>query len=474
MAALTVLHLSDFHFSLKKWPDASLIIDGLIVDLKEQAKANWRADIAIFSGDLFQAGGADMPVAAFEKDVLSPVLAAAGLTFDELFICPGNHDIDREWVRANQPIQAGLLTQLGSRDELNKFADQQLATPSDAYWGRLEAYSAYKQKFAASHRVESTPFSDVYKFTTASKVSVGIACFNTAWLSTGEEGDIDRGKLLLPERAIHAAAKTLTDCAIKIAVHHHPLDYLADFCRFDARALLFKNFNVICYGHMHQAMPLMTRSSIGENVSSEAGALYTWRQYYNGYCFIRVDTDARTTTFKHRKWLDSPAYKFGAAEELSNGESVFHWGNAQQAAIVRDLIDVNKVFRPFLEEQANEHMLSSHTTTSAPNSFEELYVPVPISAKTHDGESPFASAEYLSVDSIIERPGVQVVFGNREAGKTTLAYSIALTVAQSEKAPIKAPIIIDLEKTTAGANVIQREAKKCWRSRICRTACKRF
>jgi predicted MPP superfamily phosphohydrolase len=462
MTKLTVLHLSDFHYSEEKWADSKLIVAGLCADIKQQIAEGVRApDICVFSGDLFQAGGPEMPIESFKERVLSPLMDAAGLTVDEVFACTGNHDIDREVVRNNRAIQSGMLSTLTDRDELNKFYDKQSTEPAAPYFSRLTMFHQFTQSLGSNSLINQNNFYSTYKFTLPDGAIVGVATFNTAWLSSGEEGDIDRGKMLLPERAIFAAIDDLKGSQITIATHHHPLDYLADYCRFDARALLHKEFNLVCYGHMHQAMPLLTRSIVGEAVSSEAGALYTWRGYYNGYCFVTIDTDNRSVAFRHRKWADSPAYKFVSANELSDtGETVFFWGDPTQVSIDKAVIDVNRSYYGILESLANEHLLSSHTTTTAPKIFSDLYVDVPLSVRKAEGEDAGGQTEYISIEELLAGEGPQIVFGNREAGKTSLGYSVALSVCASVEAPIRIPVMVDLEKMSSSSNALRREAQK--------------
>lgn len=462
MRSYSVLHLSDLHFNLKKWPDTQLIVQGLIDDLAiEFARGAPRPDACIFSGDLFQAGGPGMPSDELLKNVIEPILHAAGLTVNELFICPGNHDVDRESVRENAPIQTGMAAALPGRDELNKFYDGQKKSVNTAYFSRLDHFNQFSQSFGLENIVNKNNFYASYVQKLGNGLKVGIASFNTAWLSTGEPLDVDRAKLLIPERAIHDAIADLKDVDLRVAIHHHPLDYLADFCRFDTRALLHKHFNLICYGHMHQAMPVSSRSVVGEAISSEAGALYTWRGFYNGYCLITLEPDDRRVVFRHRKWADSPAYKFVSANEFGDdGKTLFFWGDAEQVALTRTALDVNSSLRDVLESMANEHLLSSHTTTHAPKNFRELYVDPPITVRSGDQSNPFVETSYVGLGDIMAGTGIDVIYGNRESGKTSLAFQLCLRQCSAVESNVRIPVFIDIEKSNFSNNVLRREAQK--------------
>ena len=55
------------------------------------------------------------------------------------------------------------------------------------------------------------------------------ACFDTAWRATGESDNVDRNKLILGERHINKAIAAIETADIKIAMLHHPLNWLAEF-----------------------------------------------------------------------------------------------------------------------------------------------------------------------------------------------------------------------------------------------------
>ena len=100
MAELTWLHLSDWHQRGKDF-DRDVVQNALIVDITNWAKIDAelaRIDFLVFSGDVAFAGQAEEYEAAI-RNLFTPVLEAAGLSQDRLFIVPGNHDLDRKEFR---------------------------------------------------------------------------------------------------------------------------------------------------------------------------------------------------------------------------------------------------------------------------------------------------------------------------------------------------------------------------------------
>ena len=458
---LTFLHLSDLHFENSKWKDGKLVFDALIKDLEQlRREEGLKPDIILFSGDLVNAGAENADLDALNQKIVIPLLSTTDLPKDKLIVCPGNHDIDREIVRKQPIVQTGLLQTLKDRASCNDFFDSQ---PRDHapnfHFARMEAFSRYSARFGEANRINHTAFFESFVIP-FEKTKIGIVALNTAWLSTGEPDDRDRGTLIIPERAIDEAIADLSDCSFKVAIFHHPLDYLAEHNRFDCKGLLLKNFNLVCTGHLHRSMPESVRSPIGQSICSEGGALYASRSYHNGYCFITFDLDTRRVDFIHRRWEDSPASKFAEDNGVSDhGRSSFDWGDVKEVQRIRRLIDVNRALKPLLVEQANEHMLSAHTTTNAPKSFEEMYVDIPVrDQSSYESISLHKAAKYLTVNEILQADKPVVLYGGRETGKSTLGYQICLKVCEGASDIVRVPVFADLDVVTKDA--LAREAKR--------------
>jgi len=100
MNVITILHLSDLHWSDEKVKDMRIVIAALCDDLRRlRGDERIVPDLAIFSGDFVQAGEKPALFADAHDAFIEPMLEAAGLTAERFFIVPGNHDIARSVVR---------------------------------------------------------------------------------------------------------------------------------------------------------------------------------------------------------------------------------------------------------------------------------------------------------------------------------------------------------------------------------------
>lgn len=105
---ICILHLSDLHFSGSADADAKIVINSLLKDIERERATGAIIDIVIFSGDLVQAGKDSTVFDEAQKEFIEKVITAAGISSDCFFICPGNHDIDRDIVDKETYVEIGL------------------------------------------------------------------------------------------------------------------------------------------------------------------------------------------------------------------------------------------------------------------------------------------------------------------------------------------------------------------------------
>ncbi len=105
---LNILHLSDLHMSQKGLPYLRRVIDGLLRDLKTvEAEHGAKPHLIVLTGDIINKGeNADAEFKLVSGELLEPLLGGLGLTQDQLFAIPGNHEINRK--KTSEEIELGL------------------------------------------------------------------------------------------------------------------------------------------------------------------------------------------------------------------------------------------------------------------------------------------------------------------------------------------------------------------------------
>jgi|GEM_PF-2744036 len=438
-----IVHLTDLHWSNQKANNQALVIKALISDLQTQTKDR-KPDILVFSGDLVDRGANhadfDLAKAAF----LDPVQNALAIDDSSIFLCPGNHDVDKSVPDTNVYLERGLLSELTSRDALNQHIDDHIAKPigSDQSMQRLANYFSFIRKHYHHQYVYETHYVQcIVKPTPVGEI--GIALFNSSWRSRGV-GDAERHLLLIGERVVDNAANALQHCHFKIAVIHHPLDWLADWDRKYVETQLFTHFDIVLFGHVHETMPSIVNNTIGQCILAQSGCLYLHRDYYNGYQLIDFNTTFSQVLFNMRSWFDAPVRAFGAAENvIKGGLQTFTIGTTttENKLTVAELLS----YQAAITELADSHVRTFSAEPGA--TFDKTFVCPPLSHKVEDQlihASPKDYAkELLALPNVIRTPGTSVIVGTRESGKTTLAFKIAKDVLTASAEDFRVPILVD-------------------------------
>ena len=270
---IRILHLSDIHLTPSKLPDFSEVFNALRERLNEIIKSSGPPDLLVFSGDVVQAGAnADDFDFAREK-FIEPLIGIAKINRSDVYIVPGNHDIDKKAIAADDLIDSSQRDKLVSREKLNAFIDSNLKETQSYHFGRLQNYWAFAKSATLAPAIRETPFFTTHK-TDIRGTLIGVACLNSAWRASGEPNDVDYGQLLLGERTVREALNDLSDCEVKIVVFHHPISWLRQFDQLDCRPLLLKEFDLLLTGHTHHAHLKLVDTPTGNAIISEGGALY--------------------------------------------------------------------------------------------------------------------------------------------------------------------------------------------------------
>lgn len=297
MTEIKILQLSDLHLDSSKIKDPQIILNALWKDLD-----NFKGiDFILFTGDLVKAGDNKD---SFEKALqifIEPLLNKTNVNKDNFFLVPGNHEIQVKAV--DDIIEAGLSATLIDRDSLNSFLDKQI----EQGFRRIERlehfYEFKKNKIGTGHEITFNKLFSTH-IVEKNSTTIGIACLNSAWRAAGKGGDHDNGKMLIGERQVHECLQDIKDCHIKIALHHHPLDWLTEDDKNHTEDILFREFDFIFCGHLHRGNIRMIKGLEDEVVVIQGGSLYKGRSHYNGYCVLSIDTQKGKGTLHLRTYFD--------------------------------------------------------------------------------------------------------------------------------------------------------------------------
>lgn len=267
---VTWLHISDFHIRSGDPYDRDVVLRSMVTSVKALRARGRVPDLIFATGDIAHSGKPaeyDLATAFFDA-----LLAAAGLERQRLFVIPGNHDVDRD-------LGVGLARTLSTREE------------ADTYFGPKVPKSHLTQKLGAFLRWHNQYFAGIRAFpenSTCGPVEaveirgcrIGVLPLNSALFC---QDDNDHAKLCIGRRCLDQGIEDL--CALnahlKVALVHHPLDWLSDVERGNIKASLQANVDLLLRGHLHETDVESVVSATGGVLQVAAGATYQTRKWPN-------------------------------------------------------------------------------------------------------------------------------------------------------------------------------------------------
>ena len=301
MAAITWLHLSDWHQKGKDF-DRDVVRDALIKDIKNRKGIDGsleKIDFVVFSGDVAYHGKAEEYQAAI-TEFFDPILKATGIECNRLIIVPGNHDLERA---ALDVLPSDLGQRLSMRTTVNEWLTDDRRRR--ALLAPMDNYSQFVTNYLGKNVAGPEPaYGSVRQFEVEGK-KIAVIGLNSAWLCArhkegpaGKEEVNDYGHLIVGEPQVREALHASADADVRIAVLHHPFDWLAPTDTLaeknTIRRQLSKQCHFILHGHEHDSDVSASRSITGDSVIVSAGASYDRPEtlasrYANGYNFVHLD-----------------------------------------------------------------------------------------------------------------------------------------------------------------------------------------
>jgi predicted MPP superfamily phosphohydrolase len=457
---ITILHLSDFHYSRRKSREQGIVVDALIDDLKGLCIGHRKPDVILFTGDLVQAGGIDPHEEAYDFFV-DRVSKATGTSDDRIFLTPGNHDLSRKVSEGAADQHREWREVLGAPSEMSELNRRFAAGEYDALvQEKFAQFDALEHYLRGDERVQSrTAENSFVRVDHVDALNVDIVTFNTAALSTGgsEKFEPDDRKLAIPEYAAMEAMKALKPGSLRLFTTHHPLSSLSEGSARYLEGQIAEHAHFHLFGHMHDPQPRNISGLRGEVFTDQAGAIFTARnEYYNGYSLITIDRQAGHTELLIRSYFkDRVCFDEGVDIE-KDGRWYKDHAARQHFRKIAAPVDLNK-FRDHLH---GEFMMQLQKDDAAPGGDAELHQrfvePPLIKTFIHAAKETVESSELqvpVTLDELLASDRNAIVYARAEYGRTSLLRELRYQSVKkaSDLGFPRLPVILDF--ADVGQNV---------------------
>ncbi len=299
MSTITWLHISDLHFRESQSDDSSVVTNALLTDLSRRADIAQeleKIDLIFITGDLAFSGRSIEY--ALAHTFLEELRKITRVPKARLFIIPGNHDVNRDLITE---ADRSLPNRLRTRQAVKELLDNPVRRAGTL--NRLRNYGEFINNYFGSQLA----FDNVrYFYTKTLKISqkqVTVTGLNTVWMSGS---DADRHNLFLGEQQVRESIKLAQEkrADVRIALMHHPFDWLRDSDRKDCEALVLQNYDFILRGHLHETSLVFQKLPGASSFTIAAGACYDTREYPNSYNLVSCDLDMPGTNVYLRQYSD--------------------------------------------------------------------------------------------------------------------------------------------------------------------------
>ncbi|MCK1418135.1 metallophosphoesterase [Bradyrhizobium sp. 171] len=252
---MLLLHVSDIHFrhpicNTNRDPDRPFRTR-LIQDARDRVKSLGSVDAILVGGDIAFAGKPQEYVAALKW--LYELADACGCARNRIFVIPGNHDVDRDVIRADLSVQNAqrAIVNAASADDKEWQIERQLqhAETGPALLRPIAAYNDFAFNFSgnifAPERLSwkaDLPFRD--------GITLRIHGLNSTilsgWRTPEGQNDVERDLYVEPQQT----ALDPVDDVVNLVMCHHPPDWLTDGDRVADDVT--SRCTVHLFGHKHR------------------------------------------------------------------------------------------------------------------------------------------------------------------------------------------------------------------------------
>jgi predicted phosphodiesterase len=268
-----------------------VVLDALWRDLPGRIRElDNQLDFIAFTGDVAQSGKAEEYQLA-EEHFFKPLLKHTGLSREQLFIVPGNHDVDWDLVKLINP---DIPSSLVDRDKVTALLRD--GGQRRLLFQTMMGYGEFARRFfgqAPNHPTVQDPLYSYVRPIASATHSVALVGLNSAWLSgfnKDSEGNVvDRGNLLIGDKQVGDAIREAEASTVRIALVHHPPSWLKEFDELDVNRWLRAACDFVLLGHMHVPNFEQEKALGRETINIPAGTVYKRRGWLNGYNLVQLN-----------------------------------------------------------------------------------------------------------------------------------------------------------------------------------------
>lgn len=426
---IRIIHLSDFHLNKKNLEDWNYFIRDSFLDELKKINQEALIDLLVLTGDLIDKGGMSFgsieeAFLEFNRQIISPILSSLNLPINRFLIIPGNHDLSQKADK--EYVDLGLRTYFDSSEKIQDFIKNGKTGDYEGF-ERVKAFKDFEQTlYAGIPSCELSCFDSNFILDIKDK-KIGVSCLNSSWRCY--ESKKDKGLILVGDTQIASANSYIKNCDLKIALIHHPYDWINEIERKVIHNHLHSNYNLMFVGHVHEGETSVETNYAGSLfVNVAPGALTDIRsdsrRYSNGFTIVDYKEENKIVTCNFRRY-NHHTKKFVDNTDLGdNGFSSFDIPLQGRLKQIKSAQDHLKTIIDVRFDEMNEHLISFGSDLGPKTIKDSFILPFISQNFFEEKEEGVLEENHLSIQDILNSDADLLFFGAKEAGKTMLLYRL--------------------------------------------------
>lgn len=427
---IKIIHISDIHLQyIPKTSSVNNILRSLLDDIDSQVDDS---TVFVITGDLIDKGGASFSNDSGEpyEHFLEVVLFSLFEKFPELekrtLIVPGNHDIQRNKIDKFK-IEGILGTLKKSYAEFNDATKDHIN--KDGYLEQLNKFKSFEKQLY--HDLDNYNFSWLHStfICNLAGYKIGFSCLNSAWLCTG---DNDYTNIALGKYHLERATEKLSDCQIRVALLHHPIDFFKVEEREQISPHFFNSYDLILTGHTHKVDGGYYQNLYGNVLISIAQGILaqdsTAENCFTGYSIVEIYPNEKYS-IRFRKYL-SNHNKFVNNTDIGNDEGVktFLKPTQNECDLDNKVNSIISNLKTSYIEAINNDLIIYNVDDNIPSNIDDVFVSPTISnlLENQFGDDQNEEDVKYSIDDILKCSSNYLIYGPKESGKTIFIDKVVI------------------------------------------------
>lgn len=445
---IRIIHFSDFHLNKKNLDDWNYFIKDSILNELKRIHGESPIDLILLTGDLIDRGGdnfesIDKAFEEFNANIISPILSTLSLPVERFLIIPGNHDLNQKADK--EFVDIGLRSYFTSPDKIQSFIKNGKTGDYEGF-GRIKPFKEFEKKlYSGVADSELSCFDSNFILEIKGK-KVGVSCINSSWRCF--DSNKDKGLIIIGDTQLANANNFIQNCDLKIALVHHPYDWVSDVESKTIHSHLHNNYNMMFVGHVHEGQTIVQTSYAGSLfVNVAPGALTDIRsdsrRYSTGFTIVDYEEENKLVKCNYRRYNHGNKNFIDNTDLGNNGFDSFEIPLQGRLKQIKSAQDHLRTITDVRFDEMNEHLISSGSDLGPKTIKEGFILPIISQNFFEEKEEGVMEEKHLSLQDILNSERDLLFFGANEAGKTMLLFRLIHEFVERFEFKKVVPVYID-------------------------------